>query len=494
MFKTLYRKIVIILFGLFLLIGILYVLLTLFTTRLYVQEGAQRLNHDLAPYLVSRMNFIKDGKINKKALKESFDMLMNINQNIEVYLLDPEGKILTYSAPPGKVKSEYVSLTPIKSFINRIDNLPILGDNPRNPDLQKVFSVSTIPQQGWLEGYLYIILGSDEYDNIAQMLQKNYILRLSTGVAIAGLIFVFFTALFLFRYLTRRLRKLTVAMESFKEGDFLKPITDVYSANKANGDEIDRLEVVYQEMSHRIFEQIDKIKQSDIQRRELISNVSHDLRTPLTSMQGYLETLQLKGEKIIPDDMLTYLETALNHSKSLEKLISELFDLAKLDSHDIEVHTEQFHIGELAQDIVLKIQLSAEKKKINLQTKIPGNLPFVSADIGLIERAIQNLLDNALRCTNEEGYIKLVLFEKDERVYIQIEDTGCGIHQKDIPLIFDRFYRTDRKDSGSGLGLAITKRIVELHDSRIDLKSELHIGTTFSFSLPVFKPLISHKV
>ncbi len=493
MFKTLYGKIVLVLAGLFIVIGLLYIFLTLFTTRLYIQEGAQRLNYDLAAYLVSKMTFIKDSKINKKALKESFDMLMKINKNIEVYLLNPEGEILAYSAPPGKVKRKTVSLNPIKNFHKKTDNLPILGDDPRNLNLQKVFSASPIPADGLLlEGYLYIILGSEEYDNIAQILKKNYVLRLSTGIAIAGLIFVFVAGLLLFRYLTRRLRKLSFAMESFKQGNFLQPISSLFPIHKDKGDEIDRLEVVFCEMSSRMIEQIDKIQQSDIQRRELISNVSHDLRTPLTSMQGYLETLQLKGEKTIPPEQLTYLKIALNHSKRLENLISELFELAKLDSNDIEVNIEPFHLGELAHDILQKFQLQVEKKKITLQTKIPENLPFVAADIGLIERAIQNILDNALRCTNEGGKIKLVLIERKDSVYIQIEDNGCGIRQEDIPFIFDRFYRTKQKDTGSGLGLAITKRIVELHGSHVDLISKLNIGSIFFFYLPIFKPSISY--
>ena len=470
----------------------MYIFLTLFTTRLYVQEGAQRLNHDLAAYLVSKMTFIKNQKINKGALKESFDMLMRINQNIEVYLLNPDGEILAYSAPPGKVKRKTVSLKPIKDFHAKSANLPILGDDPRNWNVQKVFSASPISANGVLEGYLYIILGSEEYDNIAQMLKKNYVLRLSTGIAGAGLIFVFVTGLFLFRYLTRRLRKLTFAMESFKHGNFFQPVSHLFPGHKDNGDEIDRLEVVFCEMSSRITEQIDKIQQSDIQRRELISNVSHDLRTPLTSLQGYLETLQLKGEKTIPHELLTYLDIALNHSKRLENLITELFELAKLDSHDIVVNIEPFHLGELALDILQKFQLLAEKKKIKLQTKIPTNLSFVAADIGLIERAIQNILDNALRCTNEGGKIKLVLIERNDSIYIQVEDNGCGIRQEDIPFIFDRFYRTEQKDTGSGLGLAITKRIVELHGSQIDLISKLNIGTIFFFYLPIFKSSIPH--
>lgn len=492
MFKTLYGKIVFVLSGLFLFIGLMYILLTVFTTRLYVQEGAQRLNHNLAQYLVSKMTFIKDGKINQKAIKESFDMLMNINQNIELYLINTEGEILGYSAPPGRVKRKSISMKPVKHFLGKTAKLPILGDDPRNPDLQKVFSSSPILNNGNLDGYLYIILGSEEYDNIAQMLQKNYLLRLSTGVVIAGLIFVFVAGLLLFRYLTRRLRKLTDAMESFKQSDFIKPMLNPGSIYIKNGDEIDRMETVFYEMSLRIFAQINKIKQSDIQRRELISHVSHDLRTPLTSLQGYLETLQIKGEKVIPHELLKYLETGLRHSKRLEKLISELFDLAKLDSHDAEIHLEPFHIGELAQDIVQNFQLQAEKKQINLLTKIPENISFVLADIGLIERAIQNLLDNALRCTNKGGEITLVILNKDDFIKIEVKDNGCGISHQDIPFLFDRFYHTDKKEGGTGLGLAITKRIVELHGSKINLQSKLNFGTTFSFCLPIFKPAIGN--
>lgn len=498
MLKTLYGKIVLILSGLFLIIGLLYILLTLFTTRLYIQEGAQRLNHDLAKYLVSQMPFIEEGKINEGALRQSFDMLMKINHNIEVYLLDTNGNILSYSAPEGKVKRKSVSLTPVKRFLEEGATLPVLGDDPRDSVRQKVFSASTIPLEGPPEGYLYIILGSEEYDSIARILRGNYILRLSTGVAAAGLIFVFVTGLFLFRYLTRRLRGLALVMNSFKQSDFHEPIALSHLLNKGGGDEIDHLGTIFEEMSHRIIKQINEIRQVDVHRRELVSNISHDLRTPLASLQGYIETLLLKGGDNFTQEQRLYLDTALRHSKRLTKLVSELFELAKLDAGQMDVHFEPFHPGELVQDIAKKFQLLAEKKGVSIETNFPESLPFVFADIGLIERALQNLIDNAIRHTQEGGTVGIFLIPEKSGIRVQVRDNGCGISGDDIPYIFDRFYRAKGGNlSGStGLGLAITKGIIELHGSLIEVESGINTGTTFTFLLPLYKgesvPEISH--
>ncbi|MBE9502947.1 MAG: HAMP domain-containing protein [Proteobacteria bacterium] len=491
MIKTLYGKIVLILSALFFIVGLLYLLLTLFTTRLYIQEGAQRLNHDLAAYLVSQKFFIQEGKVNKPALKESFDMLMKINHNIEVYLLDPKGKILAYSAPEGKVKRKEVSLTPISQFLDPAHALPLLGDDPRDSKGQKVFSVSPIPLKGPVEGYLYVILGSEKYDTVAHMLQKNYVLRLSTWGTIAGLFIIFITGLYIFRRLTRRLGRLATAMETFKESDFREPFSFSPLSSRVSDDEIDRLSVIFEEMSLRINDQVNKIRQTDTLRRELVSNVSHDLRTPLATLQGYLETVLLKGGESLSKEHQEYLNTALKHSKRLGKLVSELFDLAKLDSREIQINCEPFHPGELVQDITQKFKLMADKKQVNLETKFQKDLPFVYADIGLIERAIQNLLENAIRHTKVGGTISLILLPGESKITVQVSDTGCGIAEADIPFIFDRFYTAKKvgpKDPDStGLGLAITRRIVELHGSHIEVQSELNSGTTFTFPLPLYK-------
>jgi two-component system OmpR family sensor kinase len=230
------------------------------------------------------------------------------------------------------------------------------------------------------------------------------------------------------------------------------------------------------------------LRQTDALRRELVANVSHDLRTPIASLHGYLETLLLKDGQLSRQEQQQYLEIALKHSSRLATLVAELFELAKLDAEDINLQREPLALGELVQDVILKSQLVARDAGVTLQSDIPEGLPLVLADIGMIERVLDNLIDNALRHTQSGGTVKLSLSRHPGCVELRVTDTGCGIAQADMHRIFDRFYRSERtgtdKANGAGLGLAIAKRILDLHGSVINVQSELNVGTTFSFSLP----------
>lgn len=491
MLKTLYGKLAAVLLGLLCLIGVLYILLTLFTTRMYFQEVCQKLNRTLAEHLVSEKILIQEGQVNEEALKELFHMLMVINPSIEIYLLDRKGSILAFSAPPGKVKRQEVSLEPLNRFLSGAVNFPILGDDPRDLNRKKVFSAAPISVDNQVEGYLYVILGGEEYDSVVQMLQGSYILRLSSWVAAGSLLFALLTGLLVFNLLTRRLRRLTTVMEAFQRGDFSEHISSSHRYNAYPGDEIDRLGATFNRMADRIIQQVKKLKQTDTLRRELVANVSHDLRTPLASLQGYLETLLLKEGKLTPQEQRNYLEIATKHSERLGKLVSELFELAKLDSQEIQLHREPFSLGELVQDVAQKFQLVAEQKKIKLQTDFRADLPFVLADIGLIERVLENLIENAIRYTPEGGTVTVALIHRDNVITIEVTDTGCGIPQEDLPYIFDRFYRVEKnhpeRSRGAGLGLAIAKRTLELHGSPIEAKSTISVGTAFTFRLPINK-------
>lgn len=490
MLKTLYAKLAAVLLGLFCLIGVFYVLLTLFTTQMHLREVNQKLNRTLAEHLVSKNILMTEGRINEAVLKDLFHMLMVINPSIEIYLLDSSGRILAFSAPPGKVKRPNVSLEPIRRFLNKNATLPILGDDPRDVRRKKIFSVWPISATGPVEGYLYIILSGEEYDSVAQMLQGSYVLRLSTGVVIGGLLFALLAGLVFFSLLTRRLRRLASTMESFKRSDFSEPLNPSVHPQGRSGDEIDRLDETFRQMTDRIVLQMKKLKETDALRRELVANVSHDLRTPLASLHGYLETLLLKEGTLTPEEQRNYLEIATKHSERLGKLVSELFELAKLDSRETQPQIEPFSLGELVQDVIQKFRLPAEKKRIGLRSELRNDLPFISADIGLIERVLDNLIENALRYTPEGGTITVALIPNHDRVAIQVTDTGCGIPKEELPYIFDRFYRVEKheRSDGAGLGLAIAKRILELHGSRIDTKSAIGAGTTFTFHLPVCKP------
>jgi predicted ATPase/signal transduction histidine kinase len=223
-------------------------------------------------------------------------------------------------------------------------------------------------------------------------------------------------------------------------------------------------------------------------RRELIANVSHDLRSPLASLHGYLETLLLKETVLTERDRRDYLEIALRQAQHLQTLISELFELSRLDFQGYRIAAEPVALAELARDVAQKVTLAAQQKQVQLGLEIEPELGLVHADIGLIERTLTNLLDNALAHTPAGGRIVLEVRSQGERVLLRVADNGSGIAAADLPRIFERFYRADNKartrdDKGSGLGLAIVKRIVELHGSEIHVDSEPGRGTSFWFEL-----------
>jgi signal transduction histidine kinase len=492
MVKSLYTKLAIVLLVLFCLLGVTILIVTQFASDMYQQEVVQKLNRDLAKQIVAQKILIEDNRISEKGLKDVFNMLMVVNPSIEIYLLNPAGKILAFSAPPGKVKLDRVDLVPIKKWFKGDIVYPLTGDDPRNPARNKVFSVARIPKQGKLQGYLYIILAGEIFDSIAQKLRGSYIMQLSAWWIMASLLFALITGLLLFAYLTRRLKRLAIVMDSFDMTQTTSRLHSIHSQDRQHGDEIDRLAFTFKQLVDRIQIQMENLKQADTMRRELVANVSHDLRTPLATLQGYIETLLLKNESLTEKDRQHHLEIAIRHCQRLSNLVDELFELAKLDSREIQVRCEPFNISELAHDVVQKFNLSAEERQISIQIDHNQYLPFANADIAMIERVIENLLDNAVRHTSPGGSIRLTFSAQNGDISVCVSDTGCGIPEEDLPHIFDRFYHRDRtqenKAGYSGLGLAITKRILELHNKSIMVESTAGSGTTFTFFLPIYHP------
>ena len=492
MFRSLYSKLAAVLTALFGLVGLAIIIVTLFSTEMYQQEVNQRLNRRLAEQIVAEKLLMQENRVNQEALADIFHMLMVINPSIEVYLLDVHGNILEFSAAPGKVKRSRVDLDPIRAMLEKDVTIPLRGDDPRDPGGKKVFTVARIPEQGRLQGYLYVILGGETYDSVVQKLKASYILQLSAWMIFASLLFALIAGLVLFKSLTGRLKHLANAIDAFRSGSGKQKIIFPSPKRPRAEDDIDRLGLAFTEMAARIEDQMDQLQRSDEMRRELVANVSHDLRTPLATLQGYIETMLLKEDDLDPEARRSYLETAIKHCERLSKLVSELLELAKLDAYDIRAQREPFNLSELVQDVVQKFQLMASEKQINLSTTCEKSLPFVNADIGLIERVLENLIENAIHNTPPGGSVRLLLTPHQGNVAVQVSDTGQGIPAKDLSHIFNRFYQLEKSrksDLGhSGLGLAITKKILELHDRSIEVASALGSGTTFSFQLPVERP------
>jgi len=481
--RTLFTKLALSLTLLLAGIGLLYVLLSSSITRHYQQEFVQSLNRDLAGKLVTERKLLRDGVLDQQALKETFNHYMMVNPDIEIYLLDNAGRILSYSADPGQVKREHVNLASVKHFLAGGD-FPLLGDDPRNFERRKVFSAAQLTLNDGAPVYLYVVLRGQEYERIEQLFQHNFLWQLSGAALLASLVVGLLFGLILFRLLTRRLNRLAGLMQRFSESNFSVPVR--WPDDPRRRDEIESLGESFSRMAERIQDQIDSLKKQDKLRRELVANVSHDLRTPLAALHGYIETLQLKADAFDAETRSNYLQTALQHSTRLTRLVDELFELAKLDASDMPLHTEPFAVAELAQDIIQKFQLQAEQKSVRLELDSDDNLPFVEGDIALIERVLVNLIANALQHTPAGGRITVSLREEDSGVRIQVEDTGSGISEEDLPRVFERFYRGDngaRSGHHAGLGLAIARHIIRLHGGVIGVSSEAGQGACFTFSL-----------
>jgi len=286
--RTLYARLALGLFLLLVVVGGLFTLLSLYSVREYTAAVYQELNRDLASNLVADRNLVTDGELNRDALKQLFQLYMSINPSIEIYLLDREGRILSYSADPERIKRQHVSLAPIQTLLANPDAYPLLGDDPRSHDRKKVFSVTPVPSAGNPGGYLYVVLRGEDYDLAESMVHSEKLLQMGGGALAVSLFVGLLAGLVFFRMLTRRLSRLTGRVEEF-EANAGAGLPAVSEPAPVAGDDIDYLTSRFDQMARRIAAQLELLKDKDNQRRQLVAQVSHDLRTPLASIQGYLE-------------------------------------------------------------------------------------------------------------------------------------------------------------------------------------------------------------
>ncbi|MCB1761203.1 MAG: sensor histidine kinase [Gammaproteobacteria bacterium] len=484
--KTLYARLALVLVLLFSTVGLMYALLSSSATRHYLDELNQQLNRDLARNLVADRNLVAEGRLDQMALKETFRQYMVINPSIEIYLLDLEGRILAYSADPGVVKRKRVSLEPIRQFLRQEEAL-LLGDDPRSHDRHKAFSVTPVPSSENPEGYLYVVLRGEQFEEADRMVRESLFLRLSGWSVAASLVFGLIAGLLLFRLLTRRLQRLSNMMDRFDSSGF-KALPQPVGPLHPRGDEVDRLGLTFEQMAVRIQDQMGQLQQQDNLRRQLVAQVSHDLRTPLTSLQGYLESLTLKGDEMQEEERREYLDIALRQSRRLSRQLNELFELASLDARESQPDPEPFPPAELLQDVVQKYQLLARKRQIRLSLGEPCPLPFVLADIGLTERVLENLLENAFGHTPIGGAIEVDAQLDGAVVRVSIADSGEGFSAADIEQVFEPFYRAGNSlgsQQHAGLGLAIARRICELQGGEISAQNRPQGGAMISFTLPL---------
>ncbi|MDX1419626.1 MAG: HAMP domain-containing sensor histidine kinase [Rubricoccaceae bacterium] len=448
----------------------------------------QELHRDLAVALAPRFQPHLVSDIDATAIQEIIDGLTQVNRRLDVYLLGSNGMIKEWFMDADRRPLlDAVDPAPLDRFLAGAP-APVLAEDPARPGTARPFSVAPVSIMGEEGCYLYLTLQGEDYDAVLAMLRGPLFGRLALRAALLAFALTALVGLVMFWWLSRRLTRLRGVVAAFEEGDLGRrfPV--------GSDDEVGRLGFAFNAMADRIEGQVEELKRTDRLRRELVANVSHDLRSPLAAMQGYLETLQLKEDDLDPARRTRYLDGALAQSRRLAGLVGQLFELSKLDAGQVELQLEAFPLAELVQDVVVQYEAEAEAKGVALRAVLPEDgLPPVRADIGLVERVLTNLLDNALRFTPAGGSVEVRPWRANGRVQVEVADTGVGIEQDQLPQVFDRFFRADaaRSDGdGAGLGLSIVQRIVELHGGTIRAESAPGEGARFTFTLPLAEPAV----
>lgn len=407
-------------------------------------------------------NLQTTGNSHRKILEQNFEketlshiLLMESRDNTEVVIADRAGKILATSSPH----------LDIKAYLQRLGaSVPYDGQVLENnwQDEKYIATVSPIQKQQKTIGYVFMFQNTDSIHALMERLNKHFlIVGLVSGLVTIVVIIV------LSRKLARPLIEMKEATLKMSKGDFTVALS-------TNGqDELSDLANAIQLLS-------DDLNHLREERKEFLSSIAHELRTPITFIKGYTDILYKRD--LSERDRQKYLRIIIDETNRLSRLIKDLFDLAKMDENAFVINKECLHMDDFVASIEAKLRPAFHEKHIDLFVQCEAGLTLL-ADTIRLEQIILNLLNNALTYCSSGDSTFLQVERNNHFVSIIIKDTGKGIPQKDLPYIFERFYRVDksrtRANGGLGLGLAIVKELVHAHGGEITVVSEENKGTTF---------------
>ncbi|MCB1888574.1 MAG: HAMP domain-containing histidine kinase [Rhodocyclaceae bacterium] len=449
--------------------------------RWHADQVQQTLHRALASHMVDDNPLLRHGEIAAASLDNAFHALMLLGPAFEIYATDLDGQVRAYSADPGQVREMRVDLAPVRDFLAGRP-LPIYGTDPRDPTRRQVFSAAPIlDPDGARRGYLYVIVGGSrqsavERQHEAGLWQDRALLFSLGAVGVVALL-----SGLLFALLTRPLAALNRAMAAFRTGGLSREAIGRQLPGWASR-EVAELQQGFVGLAETVADQLDQIRASETARRDLIAQIAHDLKTPLASLQGYLETWLLQHPDA-PDRQ--HVEVALRNGRQLHRLVEQLLELARLEARQEQAEIEPVAVLELAHDVAARFALAARRRGVRLEVTGDDEV-LAEADIGKLERVLVNLVDNALDHTPAGGEVRIGVHCEDDAVRLEVRDTGCGIAADHQARIFEPRYRARDGGGGSphlGLGLAIVERLLALHGSAIRVDSAPGRGAAFSFGL-----------
>ncbi len=462
------------------------------------EETQQRLSHGLAQHIVEHWPEVTATHPAQRAERATLDellrMLMVVNPAIQVYLLDADGRVTAYVGDPSLVRTPQVDLAPVRAFLAGAA-LPLAGTDPMGGDEPRIFSAAMFPPRpGDVKppGYLYVVLQNQARAAVAGSLSQRPAWQRAAWAAAIGLVATLAIGVLVLHWLTLPLDRLARRMRGFRlDGGAVSTVGVATKARgRPRGDEVEALAASFDAMARRLTEQVAAREAQSAAHREVMANVAHDLRTPLTALHGHLEALDAAADDTVRRRKLV--ATALAQSDKLRRLSQQLFELATLQSIDHVLQHERFRYDELVADTVQKFEFASPQPSVALAGTPPGAVDL-EGDLHLIERALTNLIDNAVRHAPGAEPVRVSLQCEAAQVTVWVEDRGPGLPAelarrldagqplRDPPL--------QRPGGGiGGLGLAIAQRIAALHGGSLRTLPSQGGGTRLAFALPRVQP------
>ena len=427
--------------------------------------------------------------------------LVLFEPDTQLYLLDARGTVLSSTGSAKLAPGFKVALAPVQQAVGGADMAYVMGDDPERMDADAVIAArpvrrALIRNDEPVAGYLYLVAHQMVLSEGRLQVFRSTFAKPALAAIVAVVVLATLLAVWIIAAVTRPLRQLTGAVAALSEHGLEAGAPGAPEAllPARTRDEFGQLTTAFEMMLATVRRQWAALRRIDHFRREGVSNLSHDLRSPLTATVACLETLEGRWAG---DDTRTadreLVVMALRNTRNAARLVQSLGDLAQLDEPAFKLRTEVLDAGELLDDIALRFGQRAASQGVTLHMQHPAEAvpaPVAALDIELFERAVANLVDNALKFCRAGDRISLGAELREGRVEVSVADTGAGIAAADLPHLFDRFFQSRNNvapatgEGGKGLGLAIVKRIAELHGGDVLVTSSSGAGTRVTLLLP----------
>ncbi len=480
---TIFRRFAIVIFTLITVLGLVFIAITYLSTTHYHEASTQLLNKEVAKHIAQFTSPFTPSGINKQKADSVFKDAMVLSPSAEVYFLDTGGKVIAFHASEKEIRSWHIALPPIKKYIETKGEEYIKGADPRDPASSKIFSAAAVQEGAKTLGYIYVILGSKQSESLTGVLFGSHILNLAIE---AFVVVILLSLLISFLYLGRmrkNFQQMIAVLERFENGD--------YKARFAlkKQDELEPVTHAFNKMADLLSTTINKLTKSEQERKNFIAIISHDLRTPLAIARGYTETLMLKREKgdISAEEQETYSQLIYNKMLQIENMVKQLFELSKMDAVEFNPKKEPFVLSEIVQEAVSTFQLHATERKVSLKCTQCLYHVWINADISMMERVVQNLVENAVKSTPEAGSVEASITVEGNDLVFTVQNDGPPLPVDLLQWINDSKEGDtllEKRPLKLGLGLVIVQKILHLHHTTLKAYTQNN-RNVFTFRIPV---------